>query len=96
MKASSISQTSVSEIVENHAGLSRNEWLHLYRTMLMSRRLDDKEIQLNNQSKAYFQISGAGHEAIQAAAGITLRSGYDWFFPYYRDTARCLILGVTP
>ena len=75
MKAFSTSQTGVSDIVENYAGLSRDEWLHLYRTMLMSRRLDDKENQLNNQSKAYFQISGAGHEAIQVAAGITLRAG---------------------
>ena len=84
-----------SSTTESRAGLARAEWRHAYRTMLLSRRLDDKEIQLKNQSRTYFQISDAGHEAIQVAAGMTLRAGHDWFFPYYRDQTLCLALGVT-
>lgn len=77
------------------AGLDREQLIRAFRLMYMSRRIDDREILLKRQNKIYFQVSAAGHEAIQIAAGMALRAGYDWFYPYYRDRSLALTLGVT-
>ena len=77
-------------------GPSHLELVRIYKLMYLSRRVDDREILLKRQQKIFFQISAAGHEALQVAAALALRPGYDWFFPYYRDRALCLALGVSP
>ncbi len=79
-----------------HPGLDRETMLRAFRLMQTARRLDDREVMLKRQNRIYFQISGAGHEAIQTAAGLALRPAYDWFHLYYRDRALALTLGVTP
>ncbi len=70
--------------------------IETYRLMFLSRAVDDREILLKRQQKIFFQISAAGHEALQVGAALALKPGYDWFFPYYRDRALCLALGVSP
>ena len=80
----------------NTFGLESDDLLSMYRIMYLSRRIDDRELLMKRQQKIFFQISGAGHEAVQVAAGMATRSGYDWYLPYYRDRALSLTLGVTP
>jgi 2-oxoisovalerate dehydrogenase E1 component len=78
------------------SGLDREQLIRAFRLMYLSRRIDDREILLKRQNKIYFQVSAAGHEAIQIATAMALRPGHDWFYPYYRDRALALTLGVTP
>jgi 2-oxoisovalerate dehydrogenase E1 component len=91
-----VSGIRLSEEISATGSLAPEVLVEIYRLMYLSRRIDDREILLKRQQKIFFQISGAGHEALQVGAALALRTGYDWFFPYYRDRALCLTLGVTP
>jgi 2-oxoisovalerate dehydrogenase E1 component len=87
--------TGIAGATRQYRELDRETLERAFRTMLLARRIDDREILLKRQNKIFFQISGAGHEAIQIAAALALDAGHDWIYPYYRDRALCLSLGMT-
>src|SRR2546423_4990861 len=95
-KPGGVNESDIKKAGKTYEGLTRQQLVQVYCLMSTSRRVDDREMLHKRQQKIYFQISGAGHEAVGVAAAFAMKPGYDWFSAYYRDRALCLALGVPP
>src|SRR5260370_41153352 len=91
-----LNESNIAKKAKTYQGLTSQQLIDAYRIMFTSRRVDDREILLKRQQKGFFQISGAGPEAMGVAAAFALKPGSHWVYPYYPDPPLCPTPGATP